>query len=252
MNSKLFQVGNGAAPLYATPPTPNHSLRAALSVALLSAVLTCTSQAGINGSKIAPPTAHPYGQPMAAWAKEYWSWQVVGQPAAQQFGHVLFPVGPACSITGSGSLADPLIIDICAEFTIKAGTAFALPDLTLIVELYEDGSTDPFPPEEWWTKYQHLTEPIVLDGKTVVTSSEISKYYVRDVYDPPLMYPQPTSYGSVGVVGLQGWMMFVEPMAVGVHELTGAAGAFLPSDNGVFPVEFAEIIRGNWTLNAVP
>ena len=81
-------------------------------VAFTCLILTCSAHAGIKGSKIAPPNADPQGQSMTAWAKEYWSWQVLGQPAAQQFGHVLFPVGPACSVTGCGTLADPLIVNL--------------------------------------------------------------------------------------------------------------------------------------------
>jgi hypothetical protein len=221
-------------------------------IGLLSLMATCSTQAGINGSKIAPTGAKPYGQSMAAWAQQYWSWQVLGQPAAQQFGHILFPVGPACSITGSGTLADPLIITICADFTIKAGTAFAAPNTTYISELYQDGSTDPFPSKEWWNTYAILTQPVILDGKVVVTEKEIGNYYVRDNYDPPLLYPQPTSYGSVGAHALEGWMMIVQPLSIGVHHLSAAAGILAPADNGVFPFEMGQIIAVDWTINVVP
>jgi hypothetical protein len=224
----------------------------ACAVTLLSVSLKCSTQAGVGGSKIAPANADPQGHSMAAWAEQYWSWQVLGQPAAQQFGHVLFPVGPACSISGSGTLADPLIISLCAEFTIKAGTAFADPGLTQISELYADGSTDPLPTEQWWSTYAILTEPVVLDGKTVVTENNIANYYVNYIYNPPVMYPQPTSYGSIGIHGLVGWMMFVEPLSVGVHHLSAAAGVFAPADNGFFPFEIGEIIRADWTIKVVP
>ena len=230
----------------------NKARRLACAIPLIGFLLTNGAHAGIDGSKIAPATADPQGQSMVEWAAQYWSWQVLGQPAAQQFGHVLFPVGPACSVTGSGTLADPLVLTLCAEFTIKAGTAFADPNLTWLSEVYEDGSTDPVPSEQWWSTYAILTEPVVLDGKTVVTQTDIGKYFVSYTYDPPVMYPQPTSYGSIGAHAIAGWMMFVQPMAVGVHHLTAAAGILAPANNGFLPFEIGQIIRVDWTINVVP
>ncbi len=46
-------------------------------VALFAGGLNGTVKAGIEGSKIAPPKAHPYGQSMAEWMSQYEAWPLI-------------------------------------------------------------------------------------------------------------------------------------------------------------------------------
>jgi hypothetical protein len=236
--------------------TIHHKLRCATTLVYalitITLALSGTAQGGSEGSKIAPPNSNAYGQSLAEWLKQYTAWIFGGAQTPQLFGHVLFPVVGG-TVTGSGTLADPLIITGHGDFTFKAGTAFFTPLLYIAGESYEDGSFDPPFPDAWWGTYLTFAENVVLDGQTVITEAEIGKYYVPPQnFNPPLLYPEPTSYGAVGIHAVQGSALFCKPLAVGAHQISWVSSIMLPADNGLGPVEFGEIVRLSHTITVVP
>jgi hypothetical protein len=225
------------------------------SLLVVIVLLICSAasvvQAGINGSKLAPPNSNPRGKSMAEWLKDYVAWYVPGQPGPAVIDHVLFPAVPLAA-TGSGTEADPLILTGHGDFTIEAGTAFITPLLFNYLEIYDDGSRDPISPDAWFGTYVTLAEGPFLDGQQVITEEDINGYYVRpQFYDPPIPYSQPTSYGSFATYATQGWMVFCNPLPVGVHEFSWSVSIKIP-DNDVWGFPIYQDLSLSYTITVVP
>jgi hypothetical protein len=202
---------------------------------------------------VATPNANLYGQSLAEWGIQYGEWLSSNPSESQVFGHVLFPVITQYTVTGSGTLLDPIVVTGHLDVTVKPGTAFFSPLLGWQAEDYQDGSRDPVVPDDWFGTYFTLAEPLVIDGQAVVTSENVNRYYFPpQELNPPYLYPQPTSYGSIGFWSGQGWGVLCEPLAVGVHQVSFSSSAMVPVDNGVLPYEFGQILRFSYTISVVP
>ncbi len=49
------------------------------------------------------------------------------------------------------------------------------------------------------------------------TSPEDRYYIPSTLFDPPIVYPEPTSYGSIGAIAFQGVGIVALPLPVGEH-----------------------------------
>jgi hypothetical protein len=157
------------------------------------------------------------------------------------------------SFSGSGTFLDPLILTAHDDITVKPGTAVLLPLVSWVSELYQGGSHDPVLPDEWFGTYLTLNEPLVIDGQAVVTAQNVTSYYIAPQYlNPPYLYPQPTSYGSIGVYSVQGWCVFCEPLAPGVHQISYSGSALIPADNGTLPYDSGFIYYISYTITVAP
>jgi hypothetical protein len=86
-----------------------------------------------------------------------------------------------------------------------------------------------------------------------VTAENVTSYYIPPQYlDPPYLYPQPTSYGSIGIYSVQGWCVFCRPLAPGVHQISFSASALIPDDNGVLPYGSGFIYHISYTITVAP
>jgi hypothetical protein len=228
------------------------SLPGSLGLALCT-VLWCTPiHAGTGGSKVAPASAHPYGQTLAEWLSSYATWLFTAATGPQQFGHVLYPI-VAASVSGSGTVDDPLVVTGQGDFTVKAGTSFVTPLLFWASELYGDGSTDPLLPLSWWGSYLTLSDAFEIDGEAIVTEQNVNNFYISSqIYDPPVLYAQPTPYGSIGVHAVQGWAVVCKPLSVGVHKISWEASFLAPADNEVLPFELGQVLRLSYTITVIP
>ena len=202
-----------------------------------------------RGADIFPPKAHPYGQSMAEWLADHTRWKAAGFPGDGQCGKVLF-LSPLTDDqpAGSGTMADPLIFTAHGDITIKAGTPVLDVLIAWYAEFYPDGTVDPLMPDEFWGTY--VTGEITLNGRTIL--DEVEDYYVSPLnFRLPLLYPEPTPWGSIGTAFVQGVPIMLKPLPVGVHTYETVAYVLIPDGNGVTP-ETAVIFRTSRTITVVP
>jgi hypothetical protein len=204
--------------------------------------------AGPGGSKIEPPTAYSHGKSPTEWLSLYFEYAYGPTPPPNPLGHVYFLTpGPTGDTTGTGTLADPLILPSHADVTIHAGTAMVIVPISWYGEIYAD-HVDSVVPDSWWGTL--VTGSVTLDGSTVV--QHLEDYYVPvEEFNPPLIYAQPTSYGSLGIAFVQGTVLLCEPLSVGVHHLADTASVLLPADNGVLPETGLRYLN-SWTITVLP
>jgi hypothetical protein len=115
-------------------------------------------------------------------------------------------------------------------------------------EEHLDGSVDAPFPDEWFGTF--ISGPVTLDGQLIIQNFQ--SYYVPYTYfHEPILYDEPSSYGSTGIVFFQGVGFVSVPLTVGVHELTNNAGFMIPP--GEQPVgDFGVIYNNCWTITVVP
>ena len=82
---------------------------------------------------------------------------------------------------------------------------------------------------------------------------DVTKYYVPATYfAEPIMYSEPTEYGSTGIVFFQGICMVCRPLAVGVHTLTNYTWTLIPAGNESIVAETGVVWDNSWTITVVP
>jgi hypothetical protein len=59
---------------------------------------------------------------------------------------------------------------------------------------------------------------LTIDGRTIITDANKAAFYIPATdFDPILVYPTPSSYGSVGAVSYQGVVFVSPPLTPGRH-----------------------------------
>jgi hypothetical protein len=196
-----------------------------------------------------PPKAQLYGHSLGEWLKFYWTWYFTGVPESGELRGALFlPLPAGTPDGGAGTYENPITYTGHLDIEIKAGTPFVLPIIAWLGEIYLDGHVDAPYPDEWFGTY--ISGPVTLDGQPIVQNFQA--YYVRPTnFDEIISYPEPTPYGSIGLVYFQGVGFVSAPLSVGVHELTNNAGFMIPP--GEQPYENLGLIYNNsWTITVVP
>jgi hypothetical protein len=222
----------------------------ALSLLFASSLLVPSAIAGKdNRPGIAPPESHPYGQSMAEWLSDFTQWKYGGSEADNTDGKVLFLSPLLADVAGgSGSLEDPVIFVGEGDITVKAGTAILDVLIAWWGEVYPDGSVDPVLPDDWWGTY--VTGEIILDGKTVL--DDVAAHYIPPVtLDPPILYSEPTPWGTIGTAYVQGVPILLRPLSIGVHTYVQTASVLIPGDD-VDPDGTGIIFRNSRTITVVP
>ena len=170
---------------------------------------------------IFPAQAHPYGKSLAEWLGTYWRWYYAGaNPAQGMVGDVLLmplPVGDL--ISGTGTPADPALYRGKLEITVTEGTPFVLPEFAWVGERYQDYPTVPDDlPISDRVLLAGVYPKLTIDGKTVLSDANKAAYYVPVTpFDPIVVYPTPSSYGSVAALFFQGDGIVSKPLPLGRH-----------------------------------
>lgn len=207
----------------------------ACTVTLFAHLGNIRAQVSGEAASLFPPDAQPFGQSMGDWAKQ-WTALENQSSLPKVVGPVLLATCTTGSTTGSGTLDDPQVFTGQGNLTVAAGTALFTPLLGWTCDIYTNGNVDPVPPDSWWGTYWRLDEDVLLDGQTVITATNINKYFVpNQYYDPPLLYRKPTSAGAIGSQSGEGWWLMTQPLAVGVHTLSAASSWRFPANNGLYP-----------------
>jgi hypothetical protein len=183
-------------------------------LACLFLLLVCS-----HTSAAVPGNAAARGQSLDQWMLQYWTWFFGGSQANEQ-NNVLFLPLPV----GTPSPEDPSITVGHADVTLRTGEGFFLPVFVFFGETYLDPTVpddDPsFPPADVFTGAHVL---VTLDGKTILDSErgdDLSKVYSdTQFFDHPLLYPEPSSYGSIGAIWVKGLGVVQQPLSKGNHKL---------------------------------
>jgi hypothetical protein len=234
---------------------PRLGLVAALLV-LAAPTTVVRAGGGDDGNpNIAPANSHAYGMTLAEWLSTYWRWYYTGaDPAQSTVGHVqLMPLPAGDYISGSGTPTDPALYRGRLEITLAPGTPFVLPEFAWVWERYYNGTPDDVPMDNA-VALAGAHPVLTIDGKTVLSDKNKAAYYVPVTpFDPIVVYPAPSSYGSIAALSFQGIGIVGRPLSAGVHvihlyePLIIPAGAYagLPDGLGL-------IYDNTWNITVLP
>ena len=237
----------------------NPLLIAVAAAAALMTALPGSTQAGDeHGPGIAPAHSHAYGKSLTEWIETYWRWNILGaDPAQSTVGHVqLMPLPAGAYISGAGTAADPALYRGQLEITLLAGTPFVLPEFAWYWERYTGYPTVPDDvPMADAVVIANVHPRLTFDGRTVLSDANKAAYYVPDtLFDPPVVYAAPTSYGSIAALSFQGVGVVGEPLSVGRHVIhlyeTLIAPAGTPGS--VPPLGIGVIYDNTWIVTVLP
>ena len=204
---------------------------------------------------IAPAHSHAYGKSLTEWLETYWRWYYTGaDPAQSTVGRVqLMPLPNGTQISGSGTAADPALYRGQLDITLLAGTPFVLPEFAWVWERYNNGTPDDVPIADS-VALGGAHPRLTFDGRTVLSDANKAAYYVPDTaFDPIVVYPTPTSYGSIAALSFQSLGVVGEPLSVGKHVLhLYEPEIFHAGDTPIFPDGYGVIFDNTWNVTVLP
>lgn len=129
----------------------------------------------------------------------------------------LLPIPAEEQISGSGTDSDPSLLRGRLQLTLPEGTSFVLPTSAWTQERFNDGRPDELPfPEALYLA--GISPMLTIDGRVVLSDANEAAFHVPPIpFDPVVLYDQPTSYGSIGVVAIQTVGVVVKPLKKGKH-----------------------------------
>jgi hypothetical protein len=146
---------------------------------------------------------------------KYWSWYYGGQVGPQELGRLFLVPLPTNGVQISD---DPLVFQGDASFTVRTGRTLVLPMSFFLGETYIDGTFDD--PANFPTDYKASSLLLRVDGRVVAdsTRTRLDCVYVDLTYfSQPIMYPEPTGYGSNAAIWMVGLGILLPPMSPGEH-----------------------------------
>jgi hypothetical protein len=146
---------------------------------------------------------------------KYWAWYY-GGIGTQDIGHLfLVPIPDGEPISD-----DPLIYQGTGYFTVRTGKTLVLPMSFFTGESYVEGPPDD--PASYPIDYKASSLLLKVDGKAIIdsTRTKLDCVYVDLTYFPqPIVYPEPSSYGSNAAIWMFGLGILLPPMSVGQHTI---------------------------------
>lgn len=246
---------------------------ALLSSLSVTAVNACLSPQAVGGAAAAPG-ARTYGKTLTEWMTGYWTWYYGAgvntmehaplpyQPGPQPVVFMPMPGwGDAVQTGGNWMPDDPAIMVGEIHVTLRAGTRFVTPFFGWTAERYEGW---PGVPDDGMIPGNRIRDAmifpsgapgsvpeIMLDGKPLVRDFW-SQYVGEVLLATPILYPTPSDYGSVGVVGYQSAGVVVHPLPVGRHVLHLYEQWRLTPDITPPGWEIGLVYDNTWIIDVVP
>lgn len=144
---------------------------------------------------------------------KFWSWYY-GGVGPQEVGNLFLVPLPNGDLVSD----DPLIFQGSTSFSVRTGRTLVLPISFFLGESYIEGPPDD--PLDYPTDYKASSVLLTVDGRVVVDSSrtKLDCLFVDLTYFPePIMYPEPSSYGSNAAIWMIGVGILLPPMPPGPH-----------------------------------
>jgi hypothetical protein len=230
--------------------------RAAAAASMLLAVFAATAlwvapvAAGDNANPLAQPGSPVYGKNLQEWMGTYLRWFLTGADAAQSMvGPVkLMPLPVGEYVSGSGTPQDPALYRGQLEITLRPGTPFVLPLSMWYAERYNNGTADdPAIPDDIYLA--GVSPTFHVDGRKVISDQNERSFYVHPTaFDPIVVYPTPTSYGSYAALLYQGHGVVSLPLPVGRHVIH----LYEPYLLDYPPFSFGVIYDNTWIVTVSP
>lgn len=232
------------------------SIGLALAVALLGA----PRHAVEAGGKASPPQSSAFGKTLPEWMQLFWIANLEGGP--DYVGAVkLLPLPQGIIGGGTFTYADPGVFTGHLDVTLGPGTPFVLPVVVWIGEAYETAlhyPIDPVIPAEFFTDPSKAITKVYIDGQPVMdsTKASVSPFYFGPV---PLgvVYPEPSDYGSISAIYVQGVGFVHPPLSVGVHTIALESELLIPPNPSylnlnVYPGGSGIHFFNTWTITVSP
>ena len=207
-------------------------------VAVLALLGVALSSPGADNRQVIPAG----GNGLHKFFNAYWAWAFVGVEDATLGAITFLPLPQGVPDGGAGTFADPVTFTGEIEVTVKANTPIVLPLAAWLGEVYVDGSQDlAFPDEDFGT---------YIDADVTLNGEPLEWRYVTGSYNKPVLYDEPSSYGSVGLAFQQsiGVVLQLKP---GDYTLVNHAWfAYPPGTNPYFMADgYGVIYQNTWTIH---
>lgn len=206
-------------------------------------------------SLVAPPNAKAFGKSLREWLDTYWRWyfSTNADPAQNQVGRVqLLPIPVPEVVGGSFTPDDPLVLKGHLEITLPPGTPFVIPQFAWTRERYDPSlgiPDDPPIPDD--IILAGVSPNLKIDGCPIVSDANELRYYIpTHLMDPIVVYPQPSSYGSIAMIAWQGDGIVAHPLSPGVHVMTLYEPYIISGVPGI--ADFGVIYDNTWTITVNP
>jgi hypothetical protein len=186
-----------------------------MAVTALAAVMLSAAMPAAAGSPKGICQAGGYNTvQLADSMTKYWSWYY-GGVGPQEIGRLFLVPLPT---NGQQISDDPLIYQGSTSFTVRTGRTLVLPISFFVGESYTDGTFDD--PVNFPTDYKSSSLLLTVDGRVIVdsTRTKLDCVYIDLTYFPqPIVYPEPSSYGSNAAIWMTGLGILLPPMSPGEH-----------------------------------
>ena len=194
-----------------------------------------TGGAAAAGDQTAPPNSKAFGRSLTEWTTLYFERAFTGASDTVKRVQLLpLPVGERQG-DGDFTSAHPSTLVGTADLTLKPGTPFVLPVAAWYGESYNTGQQDDAPLDR--SIFTDSAVHVTIDGVAIIDSNvdDLERWYFGPAYfEPPILYSEPTSYGSVSANFVQGLSFVHRPLSAGDHVLTleSEVIAFVPDYYG--------------------
>jgi hypothetical protein len=182
----------------------------------LAALVLCAAVPATAGSPKGVCQAGGYNQVVLAEAMaKYWAWYY-GATGSQELGNLFLVPLPS----GDQISDDPVIYQGEMSFSVRTGKTLVLPLTFFLGESYVEGPPDD--PAAYPINYKASSVLLMVDGRAIVdsTRTKLDCLYVPLTYfAQPIVYPEPSSYGSTAAIWMMGLGILLPPMSPGEHTI---------------------------------
>jgi hypothetical protein len=227
--------------------------RLAASIGFVLLAIGVTAGAAAASDKTAPPNSKAFGKSLTEWTSLYFERAfTAGSDTAKRVKLLPIPVGQPQG-GGSFTSSDPGTLVGAADVTLKPGTPFILPVAIWYGESYNTGQEDDAELDR--SVFTGSNVLVRVDGTAIIDSNvdDLARWYIGPEYfDPPIVYDQPTSYGSISANFVQGLSFAHRPLSRGDHVLTLESEiiAFVPDYYGPgVDLDIGVRFRNSWTIH---
>jgi hypothetical protein len=183
---------------------------------VLAALMLCAAPLAVAGSPKGVCQAGGVNSVrLAESMTKYWTWYYGGQVGPQEIGNLFLVPMPTNGVQISD---DPLIFQGDTSFLVRVGKTLVLPMSFFLGETYVDGTFDD--PVNFPTDYKASSLLLRVDGRVIAdsTRTKLDCLYIDLTYFPqPIVYPEPTGYGSNAAIWMVGLGILLPPMSPGEH-----------------------------------
>jgi hypothetical protein len=182
---------------------------------LMAAGMLLATSSALAGSPKGVCQAGGYNKVVLADAMaKYWTWYY-GGVGSQQIGNLFLVPLPT---NGEQISDEPVIYQGSTSFTVRTGKTLVLPMSFFTGESYVEGPPDD--PADFPTDYKASSLLLTVDGRVIVdsTRTKLDCVYIDLTYfQQPIMYPEPSDYGSNAAIWMTGLGILLPPMSPGRH-----------------------------------